>query len=127
MNLKLAWSLLAETFAKWNEHKAIRMGAALAYFGIFAIAPVLIIAIAIAGLALLAGGMAFGAETKPPTVMVPAAGEEIGRRTGSDILRLLARRCEQLIQAHDRAWLTRYEPLRVTDGISRITRTNSTN
>jgi membrane protein len=48
--LKLAYSVLAETFSKWNEHKAIRLGAALAYFGIFAIAPVLIIAIAIAGL-----------------------------------------------------------------------------
>ena len=50
MKLKLAWSMLADTYSKWNEHKAIRLGAALAYFGIFAIAPVLIIAIAIAGL-----------------------------------------------------------------------------
>lgn len=50
MNLKLAGNVLADTFSKWNEHKAIRLGAALAYFGIFAIAPVLIIAIAIAGL-----------------------------------------------------------------------------
>ncbi len=50
MNLKLAWSVLSDTFSKWNEHKAIRLGAALAYFAIFAIAPVLIIAIAIAGL-----------------------------------------------------------------------------
>ncbi len=48
--LNLALSVLAETFAKWNEHKAVRLGAALAYFAIFAIAPVLIIAIAIAGL-----------------------------------------------------------------------------
>ena len=50
MILKLAWSVLADTFSNWNEHKAIRLGAALAYFGIFAIAPVLIIAIAVAGL-----------------------------------------------------------------------------
>ena len=48
--LNLAWSVLAETFTKWIEHKAVRLGAALAYFAIFAIAPVLIIAIAIAGL-----------------------------------------------------------------------------
>ncbi len=48
--LKLVFSLLAETYSKWNEHKAIRLGAALAYFGMFAIAPVLIIGIAIAGL-----------------------------------------------------------------------------
>lgn len=50
MILKLAWKVLAEIIAKWNEHKVIRMGAALAYYGVFAIAPVLIIAIAIAGL-----------------------------------------------------------------------------
>jgi membrane protein len=50
VNLMLAWRVLVETSSKWNEHKAIRMGAALAYFAIFAIAPVLIIAIAIAGL-----------------------------------------------------------------------------
>jgi membrane protein len=50
MTLKLAWIMLAEIFSKWNEHKVIRMGAALAYYGIFAIAPVLMIAIAIAGL-----------------------------------------------------------------------------
>jgi membrane protein len=50
MTLKLAWIMLAEIFSKWNEHKVIRLGAALAYFGIFAITPVLMIAIAIAGL-----------------------------------------------------------------------------
>lgn len=50
MTLKLAWIILAEIISKWNEHKVIRMGAALAYYGIFAIAPVLMIAIAIAGL-----------------------------------------------------------------------------
>ena len=38
MNLRLAWSMLADTFFKWNEHKAIRLGAALAYFAVFAIA-----------------------------------------------------------------------------------------
>jgi membrane protein len=50
MTLMLTWIVLAEIISKWNEHKVIRMGAALAYFGIFAMAPVLMIAIAIAGL-----------------------------------------------------------------------------
>src|SRR5512146_1753217 len=50
MTLRLTWIVLAEIISKWNEHKVIRMGAALAYYGIFAIAPVLMIAIAIAGL-----------------------------------------------------------------------------
>jgi membrane protein len=46
----MAWRVLADIYSKWNEHKAVRLGAALAYFSMFAIAPVLIIAIAIAGL-----------------------------------------------------------------------------
>jgi membrane protein len=50
MTGKLALSVLSETLSKWNQHKAIRMGAALAYFGIYAFAPILIIAISIAGL-----------------------------------------------------------------------------
>jgi membrane protein len=49
-NLMLFLRMLADAFSNWNEHKAIRLGAALAYFAIFAIAPVLIIAMAIAGL-----------------------------------------------------------------------------
>ncbi|RPJ40468.1 MAG: ribonuclease BN, partial [Chloroflexi bacterium] len=36
MTLMLTWIVLAEIISKWNEHKVIRMGAALAYFGIFA-------------------------------------------------------------------------------------------
>jgi membrane protein len=42
--------LLGEIFSRWSEHKAMRLGAALAYYGIFATAPVLIIIIAISGL-----------------------------------------------------------------------------
>ena len=48
--IRILWKTLAEINAKWSEHKAVRLGAALAYFSMFAIAPVLIIAIAIAGL-----------------------------------------------------------------------------
>jgi len=50
MNLKLAWSILAETISMWNEYKAIRLGAAQPILGMFAIAPAIIIAVAIAGL-----------------------------------------------------------------------------
>lgn len=39
MNLKLIWSVLADTFSKWNAHKAIRLGAIPANFWIFANAP----------------------------------------------------------------------------------------
>lgn len=46
---KELFSLFRETFAEWNEDKAPRLGAALAYYAAFSVAPVLIIAIVIAG------------------------------------------------------------------------------
>ncbi|MBH8561868.1 YihY/virulence factor BrkB family protein [Nostoc sp. CENA67] len=43
------WRLFQETFKEWNEDKASRLAAALAYYTVFSIAPLLIIVIAIAG------------------------------------------------------------------------------
>lgn len=42
--------LFMETFNDWNEDKAPRLAAALAYYTIFSLAPLLIIAISVAGL-----------------------------------------------------------------------------
>ncbi|MBV9388983.1 MAG: YihY/virulence factor BrkB family protein [Chroococcidiopsidaceae cyanobacterium CP_BM_ER_R8_30] len=50
MNLRIVWRLLKETFSEWSQDKAERMAAALAYYTIFSIAPLLVIVIAIAGL-----------------------------------------------------------------------------
>jgi membrane protein len=44
------WSLLRVTFSDWYEDRAQRMGAALAFYTIFALAPGLIIVLALAGL-----------------------------------------------------------------------------
>jgi membrane protein len=49
MNLGAIWQLFQETFQEWSQDKASRLAAALAYYTIFAIAPLLIIVIAIAG------------------------------------------------------------------------------
>ena len=49
--LKTIFDLLKETFTEWNEDKVPRLAAALAYYTAFSIAPLLIIVIAIAGLA----------------------------------------------------------------------------
>src|SRR5215831_11587128 len=46
------WSLLGATVSDWYEDRAPRLGAALAYYTIFALAPGLIIVIAVAGLLL---------------------------------------------------------------------------
>ena len=50
MNLKTVISLLKQTFAEWQEDKAPTLAAALAYYTVFSLAPLLIIVIAIAGL-----------------------------------------------------------------------------
>ncbi|MES1023071.1 YihY/virulence factor BrkB family protein [Gloeocapsa sp. BRSZ] len=49
MNIKVIISLLKETFAEWNKDKVARIAAALAYYTMFSLAPLLIIVIAIAG------------------------------------------------------------------------------
>jgi membrane protein len=49
------WAPLRETLNRWSEHKAARLGAALAYYSVFSLGPLIVIAIAIAGLV-------FGAE-----------------------------------------------------------------
>ena len=44
------WALLRETATSWADHKAARLGAALAYYSIFSLGPLLVIAISVAGL-----------------------------------------------------------------------------
>ena len=48
--LKCSWlSLLKRTYTAWSDDRALRFGAALAYYSLFSIAPLLIIAISLAG------------------------------------------------------------------------------
>lgn len=49
-NPTVAWDLLKTIFNEWNEDNAPRLGAAVAYYTVFSIAPLVIIAIAMAGL-----------------------------------------------------------------------------
>ena len=48
--MKAIWELLKETFTKWQEDKASRLAAALAYYTVFSLAPLVIIVLAIIGL-----------------------------------------------------------------------------
>lgn len=50
-NLKVTYTLLKEACSAWLEDNAPSLGAALAFYTIFSLAPVLIVAIAVAGLA----------------------------------------------------------------------------
>jgi membrane protein len=49
MNWRTIWSLLKETVDEWQRDKVDRMAAALAYYTLFSIAPLLVIAVAVAG------------------------------------------------------------------------------
>ena len=50
MNLKVVSKILKATFSKWNEDHAQGLGASLAFYTVFSLAPLLLIVIAIAGL-----------------------------------------------------------------------------
>lgn len=49
MTLKVLWELLKESAAEWDKDKCPRLGAAISYYTLFSLAPILIIAITIAG------------------------------------------------------------------------------
>jgi membrane protein len=44
------WHLFRDAALRWSDHKAARLGAALAYYSVFSIGPLMLIAIAVAGL-----------------------------------------------------------------------------
>lgn len=50
--MKEAWEFLRETMQEWSKDNCLSLGAALAYYTIFSVAPLLVLVIAIAGLAL---------------------------------------------------------------------------
>ena len=47
--MREVWSLTRHTFSDWYEDRAQRMGAALAYYTIFALTPGLVLVMALAG------------------------------------------------------------------------------
>lgn len=47
--IKFYWNILVKIFDEWSEDKAPKLGAALAYYTIFSIAPLFVISIAVAG------------------------------------------------------------------------------
>src|ERR1700682_6535610 len=48
--MRTAWLLVRDTVAGWIDHRASSLGAALAYYTAFSLAPLLLIAIAVAGI-----------------------------------------------------------------------------
>ena len=70
-------NLVKQTFADWSEDRAPRLGAALAYYAVFSLAPLLVLLISIAGLA-------FGREAVEASVNAQAGGL-VGEQGGEAI------------------------------------------
>ena len=47
--LTVLWLIATEAAASWSNHKDSRQGAALAYYSVFSLGPIIVIAIAVAG------------------------------------------------------------------------------
>jgi membrane protein len=67
MDLKATWGLVKVAAASWSDDYAPSMGAALAYYTLFSIAPLLLIVIAVAGLV-------FGADAARGEIMAQLQG-----------------------------------------------------
>src|SRR5688572_24103410 len=50
--VRAVWGLLVETYNEWDRDNASSLAASLAYYAAFALAPVIVIAVAVAGLVL---------------------------------------------------------------------------
>jgi membrane protein len=50
MNLKKLWSILKGTFTEFGQDNVTRLSAALAYYAMFSLGPLLVIAVGVAGL-----------------------------------------------------------------------------
>jgi membrane protein len=48
--MQIVWVLIKEAYQQWSQDKAARLGAALAYYAVFSLGPLLIVVTAIAGL-----------------------------------------------------------------------------
>jgi membrane protein len=82
INPKEVWQILREAFTEFNRENVARLGAGLAYYTLFAIAPLLIVAIGVAG-------MVFGAEAARGEVVRQIDGM-VGREGALAIQEMLA-------------------------------------
>src|SRR5512134_2707573 len=86
-------SLLRETLLEWWRDDALRLGAALSYYTLFSLAPILIVSVAIAGLV-------FGQEA--------ASGQLVGEMkglVGPDGANLIATLIERAALKGDAGWI----------------------
>ena len=75
------FDLVKKVFSDWSEDRAPRLGAALAYYAVFSLAPLLVLLIGIAGLV-------FGQEAVESSVMAQVGGM-VGEEGGNAISEMI--------------------------------------
>lgn len=94
MNIKVLWELLKESAVEWDKDKCPRLGAAISYYTLFSLAPVLIIAITIAGII-------FGHEAAQGEIVAQIEGL-VGRNGAEAVQTML----QNAYQSSDSTWAT---------------------
>lgn len=74
---KAAWTILKETGSDWSEDNATRLAAALAYYTVLSIAPLLVLAVSVAGLVFGEEAAKGQIASELAAVVGPQAGEGI--------------------------------------------------
>lgn len=77
MKTKTLWEVLKETASEWSEDNATRLAAALAYYTVLSIAPLLVLAVAVAGLVFGEEAARGQIASELSSVVGPQAGEGI--------------------------------------------------
>jgi membrane protein len=91
MNAMGLYHLLKDTFHEWNEDKAPRLGAALAYYSVFSIGPLVVLVIG-------AASLIFGAQAAQREVV-----DEIKGTVGEPVAKALQ---DMLAHGHESGWGT---------------------
>ena len=78
-----AWALLKETYVEWRKDNAPQLGAALAFYTIFSLAPLCIIIIAVIGYFL-------GKESVQAYIIIQMS-EFVGRNNAQNIMTMIQR------------------------------------
>ncbi|MCU1338287.1 MAG: putative ribonuclease [Bryobacterales bacterium] len=73
-------SLLSQTYSEWNAHDAPTYGAALSYYTMLSLAPLLVIAVAI-------GGLAFGKESAQRAILDQIGG--LAGQPGAEVIKTM--------------------------------------
>jgi membrane protein len=75
--LATAWSLLRQTVSEWSQDGAPRLGAALSYYSVFSIGPLLLIAIGVASLVFESGMVERGVIDQIDKLIGPQGAEAV--------------------------------------------------